>query len=456
MPVYLLDEPAGRRGPAGAAGPTGSAGSNGTAGVTGPTGTPGTIGVDGATGPTGLAGAAGVTGPSGSSGSNGVAGATGPTGLQGTSGATGPTGPQAATASLNYAQSSSGAVTITNGTEFPVNITSLTITTYGSPVQILCGTDFNPAGTGAWARLQLYRDGTAIGQTVQAEPGASAGANANIPFTLNYIDTPTAGTNTYYCKLIGGAYGGGDFRFGEGGGPIMTAVELASAIGPTGPAAGSANQIIYKNSSNVATGSASLTYDGSNMLSAPNLTLTYSAGNEGGEIQLAKAATNSDISGTGIIIDSYQSRLRIYEQGGLSRGCYIDIPQGATNVGYLLNNRVSGFVNAGAFVTMDNIRATVPTSGNRGLSLATVTGSFTCNIGATYSAQSGGVSGLSNIGFNITTTPSGSIFGWNFVGASDTITYIINNTTNSIAYRIILMIGPGYTSNFICIERLTS
>ena len=84
--------------------------------------------------------------------------------------------------------------------------------------------------------MQLYRGSTAIGQIVQAEIG-TGGANCNLPFNIMFIDTPTAGTYTYYLKAIGGSYGtspGGNFLFGEAGGPVMTAVELASAIGPTG------------------------------------------------------------------------------------------------------------------------------------------------------------------------------------------------------------------------------
>lgn len=48
-------------------------------------------------------------------------------------------------------------------------------------------------------------------------------------------------------------------------------------------------------------------------------------GDEGGEILLGKAATNTTLTGSGVTIDVYQNRLRFFEQGGNSRGGYFDI-----------------------------------------------------------------------------------------------------------------------------------
>jgi len=48
-------------------------------------------------------------------------------------------------------------------------------------------------------------------------------------------------------------------------------------------------------------------------------------GDEGGEILLGKAATNTTLTGDGVTIDVYQNRLRIFEQGGDARGGYIDV-----------------------------------------------------------------------------------------------------------------------------------
>jgi hypothetical protein len=61
-----------------------------------------------------------------------------------------------------------------------------------------------------------------------------------------------------------------------------------------------------------------------NVTAGTNLVSNYSAGDEGGEIQLAKPATNSTLAGT-VSIDIYQNRLRFFENGGNARGAYIDI-----------------------------------------------------------------------------------------------------------------------------------
>ena len=119
----------------------------------------------------------------------------------------------------------------------------------------------------------------------------------------------------------------------------------------------------------------------------------------------------------------------------------------------MLNNRVAALVNAGTFVTMDNIKATVTTSGNRGLSLASVSGTFNINIGGNFSGPTVGNGGSGGT-MTITTTASGSVFNWGFPNQSDTSTYIITDTTNSRAYRIILQIGGSYNNNMISIERL--
>jgi hypothetical protein len=102
--------------------------------------------------------------------------------------------------------------------------------------------------------------------------------------------------------------------------------------GPTGPVAGAANQVVYKNSSNVAAGSASFTFDGSQILSVPQIVVSNSTGDEGGEILLSKPATNVTYTGTGITIDAYQNRIRFFEQGGSVRGAYIDITAAGAGV----------------------------------------------------------------------------------------------------------------------------
>jgi hypothetical protein len=177
---------------------------------------------------------------------------------------------------------------------------------------------------------------------------------------------------------------------------------------------------------------------------------TNSIGDEGGEIQLA-ASENATVSG--VIIDSYNDIVRIFENGGSSRGVRVDLTKApADNVGEIIW-KVSALVDAGTFVTLDNLKVTVPTSDNRGLSVAAVSGSFFANIGAWYGG-SGGVGGDSVNNLSVTTTESGSLFSWNFVAEGNSAQYTIYDKTNDRLYRVTLMIGPAYLNNSITIERL--
>ena len=116
--------------------------------------------------------------------------------------------------------------------------------------------------------------------------------------------------------------------------------------------------------------------------------------------------------------------------------------------------KAAGYVNAGSFVTLDNIKATVSTSGSRGLCIATVSGSIVAYMAGVYGMTGGSSGGASNTAITFNTSLSSSIFGWSFGSVGDTPVYYMNDTTNNRFYRITLMIGYGYNNNFICIERL--
>jgi hypothetical protein len=129
---------------------------------------------------------------------------------------------------------------------------------------------------------------------------------------------------------------------------------------------------------------------------------------------------------------------------------------GATSSGTGLKGFASGYVDAGTFITLDNLKFSVTTGGNRGLCCATVTGSVNLMISGTFGYINGVGGGSTNGGtaYTYTTTPSGSWFGWSFPNAGDGAVYLVNDTTNQRFYRVTMMIGPSYTKNFISIERL--
>jgi len=74
-------------------------------------------------------------------------------------------------------------------------------------------------------------------------------------------------------------------------------------------------------------------------------------GDEGGEILLGKPITNTTLTGSGITIDSYQNKIRFFEQGGAARGAYIDLTACGAGVGTnLLSDGVS-FLGSGSIIT---------------------------------------------------------------------------------------------------------
>ena len=208
---------------------------------------------------------------------------------------------------------------------------------------------------------------------------------------------------------------------------------------------------LYVQNSGIAEITGSLKVNGSTTLSG-SVIVAAAGGSEGGEIDLAYAPTTT-LTGSFVAVDVYQDRVRIFENGGNSRGVYVDLSKAPAGVAGELMWKTGGIVNAGTFVTLDNIKATVTSSSNRGLSLATVSGTVTGYISGHYQGILSASAGTSST-TSLSTTATTSIFGWNFGQQGDMSTYILRDDTNSRVYRIILIIGASYNNNFISIERL--
>jgi hypothetical protein len=115
--------------------------------------------------------------------------------------------------------------------------------------------------------------------------------------------------------------------------------------------------------------------------------------------------------------------------------------------------KASGMVGAGTFVTLDNLKVAVTDGGNRGLSIGAVSTTFEADLSGVW-MTSGGSAGASANNLTYTTTASTSLFNVNFVAHGDTAQYQIRDKTNNRFYRVTMMIGISYISNFISIERL--
>ena len=137
---------------------------------------------------------------------------------------------------------------------------------------------------------------------------------------------------------------------------------------------------------------------GTNVTATTNLISSYSSGDEGGEIKLAKPQTNTSIGGAGVNIDVYQNKLRIWEDGGTNRGVYIDLTAAGAGVGTNLISGGSGTVTSvGGTGTVSGLTltGTVTTSGNLTLggTLAVTASNFSSQTANTILAAPNGSAG---------------------------------------------------------------
>lgn len=119
---------------------------------------------------------------------------------------------------------------------------------------------------------------------------------------------------------------------------------------------------------------------------AKELWSTNSTGDEGGQINLAQAATNSTLGGDTVTVDIWQNRFRIFEQGGDARGVYIDLTAASAGVGTNLLSGGGGMTSftaaadSGTSQTIGN-SDTLTISGGTGLSsVASATDTITINL----------------------------------------------------------------------------
>lgn len=89
---------------------------------------------------------------------------------------------------------------------------------------------------------------------------------------------------------------------------------------------------LYVQNNGVVEITGSLIVSGSMILNVPVLYVGTGSGVEGGEIDLAYAQTTT-LTGSALVFDVYQDRLRIFENGGTNRGAYLNVVSQSTGVG---------------------------------------------------------------------------------------------------------------------------
>ena len=145
---------------------------------------------------------------------------------------------------------------------------------------------------------------------------------------------------------------------------------IAAAFTAANSAANSTTDIYSRNTANAAftkANNALANTNGATFGGELNITGTLRmgtlGGDEGGEIFLDKPATNTSLNG-GVTIDIYQNKLRFFENGGATRGAFIDFTSAGSGVGtnilagsstdtYARNHANAAFItaNAGGAVT---------------------------------------------------------------------------------------------------------
>ena len=124
------------------------------------------------------------------------------------------------TTSTNIVTGSGSDVTINSQT--PTTFASVTITTRGNKVLVICSGDLQPSnGTSDWLNMFFYRGTTQIGKNHRYHSGTASSTNQ--VFAMHVIDHPSAGTYTYNAK---GFNGSGATFFGEDDNPQITAIEF--------------------------------------------------------------------------------------------------------------------------------------------------------------------------------------------------------------------------------------
>ena len=168
-------------------------------------------------------------------------------------------------------------------------------------------------------------------------------------------------------------------------------------------------------------------------------------------IDLSGYSTVADMSNTIVMRTGGAERLRIDPNGNVNSTGKLTIGDPSGNV----STKLVGRVTAGTFLTFENLKFSVTTTGQRGLSIATVSGSVNLYVEGKYNNASNTIYGSrTDTAITYTTSPSGSLFGWGFISAGDTIIYHLTDADNSRMYRVTLIIMPSYINNFIAIERL--
>lgn len=180
---------------------------------------------------------------------------------------------------------------------------------------------------------------------IQFNDGGSFGGNSS--FTYNKT------TGYFKAPIIESTNNGNGTNFKIGDDAWIGDINIADTLRIKGQQNSTKGYIVFGDSDGAKlgrSGTGALTYEG-NFVANGELSSLNSNGNEGGQLNLALAQTNTTLNGS-VVMDIYQNRLRFYESGGTNRGAYIDLTAATGGVGFNLLSGGGGGGSTNSFGTI--------------------------------------------------------------------------------------------------------
>jgi hypothetical protein len=162
------------------------------------------------------------------------------------------------------------------------------------------------------------------------DSSSNAGTGPRIQITSKFGATDTSAflgysyyNNKTYLQHGRGDAGGIELRSANG----TARLYMQNSNGNIGIGTGTPGSALDVVGGGNFTGSVTVSGD----ITATNLVSSNSAGSEGGEIRLTKAASGTTLNGTTINIDIFNNQLRIFEGGSPNRGYFLDMTEGGAS-----------------------------------------------------------------------------------------------------------------------------
>ena len=188
---------------------------------------------------------------------------------------------------------------------------------------------------------------------------------------------------------------------------------------------------------------------GGDISTTGQVNVNASAGDEGGQIFLNKAVTNTAIN-TGVNIDVYQNKLRFWEAGGTNRGFYVDITGGAAGAGTSLTGGSTGAMNYAQ--TEGAKQSAISSAGTTIVSVSITTNGYPVLVNVTGDVENNSAGGWTILQLYRGSTAIGNPIHTEGSAGSENVPYALSvidaPTAGTYTYALKLNNSAGGTFNF--------